>query len=132
VIFSPRCAFNVFTMVIGSAKNEKGEALYPYKWDPKFLDLPKVNPSEQHRPAFTAQEIERIIEAAPPQEAMFYALLAATGVRLGEALGLEIQHFNDDTISIEQALWNGRMFTPKTENGIRVVDLPQDFSQMLR
>jgi integrase len=61
----------------------------------------------------------------------FYALLAATGLRVGEALGLEIQHFIDDTLNIQQALWNGRVFTP-TENGIRVVDLPQDFSQKLR
>jgi hypothetical protein len=31
--------FGVFTQVIASAKNDKGEELYPYKWDPAFLDL---------------------------------------------------------------------------------------------
>ena len=124
--------FNVFTMVINSAKDDRGESLYPYKWDAKFLDLPKVNRAEQHRPAFTAQDVERIIEAAPPQDAMFYALLAATGLRVGEGLALEIQHFIDDTLNIQQARWNGKNYTPKSENGTRVVDLPQDFSQKLQ
>jgi integrase len=124
--------FGVFTQVIASAKNNKGEELYPYKWDPTFLDLPKVTKSKQRRPTFTTEVVEKIISLAMPREAMLYALLAGTGLRVGEALGLEIQHFVDDSINIEQSLWNGRTFSPKTDNGVRPVDLPHDLAQKLR
>jgi len=124
--------FGVFTQVIASAKNDKGEELYPYKWDPAFLDLPKVTKSNQRCPTFTADVVEKIVSLAMPQEAMLYALLAGTGLRVGEALGLEIQHFVDDSLNIKQSLWNGKTFSPKTDNGVRPVDLPHDLAQKLR
>jgi integrase len=124
--------FGVFTQVIASAKNDKGEELYPYKWDPAFLDLPKVTKRKQRRPTFTADVVEKIISLAMPREAMLYALLAGTGLRVGEALGLEVQHFVDDSLNIEQSLWNGKTFSPKTDNGVRPVDLPHDLAQKLR
>jgi integrase len=125
--------FFVFQAVIASAKDDEGAELYPRKWDRKFLDLPKVNRADQQRPTYTALQIEEIIkQAIVPQEAMLYALLPGAGLRIGEALGLEVPHFHDGALHIQQALWNGVAFSPKTENGVRVVDLPEELAEVLR
>ena len=125
--------FAVFTQVIASAKDDQGAEKYPYKWDAAFLDLPRIERDHQRRPSFTAADIEQILShASEPQEAVLYALLAGTGVRVGEALGLEVRHFVDDAVHIEQAIWNGKPFSPKTEAGRRIVDLSAELSAMLR
>jgi integrase len=67
---------------------------------------------------------------------MLYVLLGATGLRFGEAIGLEIdKHISDDfsTVHIRQKVWNGRV-QPflKTDNGVRDVDLHSSVSAMLK
>lgn len=127
------CYFGVFRSVIASARDDQGVELYPYKWNPEFLDLPKVNREEQNRPIFTAEQIEEIIsQANDPQEAMFYALEAGTGLRIGEISALRVEHFFDDALHVKQALWNGKVFIPKTAAGKRVIDLPSELSFALR
>jgi integrase len=124
--------FFVVAAVIASATDEDGQQQFPRKWDRKFLDLPKVDKTNQKRPTYTAADVEAIISRADGQEAMLYALLAGTGLRVGEALGLKVQHFSGGSLKIEKALWNGVLYDPKTTNGIRVVDLSQGLAQMLR
>lgn len=74
------------------------------------------------------------IVSAPGTMQMLYILLAATGLRVGEALGLEIKHLCDDctTISIEQSLWEGDIQAPKTANAVRVVDIPTSVAALLK
>ena len=67
---------------------------------------------------------------------MLYVLLGATGMRIGEALGIEIdKHISDDfsTLLIRQKVWNGRI-QPflKTENGVRDIDLHPSIAAMLK
>jgi hypothetical protein len=53
--FAPKSITNyvqVIEMVVGSALNDNGEAVYPVKWNHNFMDLPQVG--EQKKPAFTA------------------------------------------------------------------------------
>jgi len=131
--FSPKTISNyaqVVKMVVASAIGDDGDELYPRKWNHDFIDLPEVG--DQRTPMFTAEEIERIIQAAEGQHRMLYTLLPASGLRIGEALALEVGHFTaDGTLRVRQGVWNGKLQSPKTRNGIREVDLPAGVSLAL-
>jgi integrase len=65
---------------------------------------------------------------------VLYALLAGSGLRAGEAFGLELKHLSDDcsTLFIRQSVWNGSVQSPQTENAIRDVDVSMDIAAMLK
>ena len=58
------------------------------------------------------------------------SLAAATGHRAGELLGLEIRHFDDRSINVEQSVWRSDAQAPKTENAYRIVDLHSDVAKL--
>jgi integrase len=120
----------VLKMVIASAIGPEGEQLYPRKWNHEFVDLPMV--ANQRTPTFTAQEVEQIIATSEGQFRVLYTLLAATGLRIGEALALEVGHCHAVvTIQVSQGLWNGKLQSPKTRAGVREVDIPGVLLPML-
>jgi integrase len=130
--FTPKTIYNyaqVVKMVVGSAIGDDGEELYPRKWNHEFIDLPDV--AGQRTPSFTSEEIQRIVSRADGQFAVLYALLAATGLRIGEALATEVAHFHAGSLSIRQSIWNGRLQSPKTKSGTREVDLAWPVASML-
>jgi integrase len=65
---------------------------------------------------------------------MLYALLAGSGLRVGEALGLEVRHVTPDakTLSIEQSVFAGVVQAPKTKSAYRQVDLCTSLAEMLK
>jgi integrase len=120
-------------MVVASAVNADGEELYPRKWNPEFMDMPEVR--NQHTPALTSEQVNAILKAASGQERVLYAVLAGSGLRIGEALGLEIgKHVSADcsTLSIKQSVWNGKVQTPKTQNAFREVALAPPLAALLK
>ena len=67
---------------------------------------------------------------------MLFVFLGATGLRFGEAFGLEIdKHISDDfsTLHIRQKVWSGSV-QPflKTESGVRDIDLHSSIAAMLK
>jgi integrase len=136
--FQPKTIANyaqVVKMVVASAIGDDGEERYPRKWNSEFIDLPTVE--AQRTPTFTSSEVEQVILAAEGQFQMLYVLLAATGLRIGEALALEVQHFGcnvavNGTLTISQGLWNRSLQTPKTRNGFREVDIAANVTEMLK
>jgi integrase len=130
--FAPKTISNyaqVVKMVVASAIGDDGEELYPRKWNHEFIDLPDV--AGQRTPTFTSDEIQQIVLRADGQFAVLYALLAAAGLRVGEALALEVAHFHDGSLSIRQSIWNGQLQSPKTKSGTREVDLAWPAAAML-
>ena len=119
-------------LIVASAIDENGEQLFPRKWNHDFIDMPVVQ--NQHQPSFTAETMSAIVQKADGQERVLYALLAGTGLRVGEALGLEIRHFSNDcrTIAVEQSCWEGKIQTPKTKNAYRRVDVSKDLADLLK
>ncbi|HMD44127.1 MAG TPA: site-specific integrase [Candidatus Acidoferrum sp.] len=119
-------------LVVTSAITEDGEEMFPRKWNHEFLDMPVVG--KQHQPTFTAETMSAIAQKALGQEQMLYALLAGTGLRVGEALGLEIRHLSPDCkiITIEQSCWNGKIQPPKTKNAYRQIDLCKPLASLLK
>jgi integrase len=76
----------------------------------------------------------KIVAAASGREQILYVLLAATGLRIGEALGLEVKHLSDDctTLSVEQSLFAGKIQSPKTPAAVGVVDSPANVAALLK
>jgi integrase len=119
-------------LIVASAIDEQGEELYPRKWNRRFIDLPKIE--NQHTPTFTVDAVTQIVASTEGHYRVLYALLAASGLRVGEALGLEIGDVSADgrTLTVRQSVWNGQVQSPKTDNAKREVDLDPALGTMLR
>jgi len=124
----------VVKMVVASAVNAEGEPIYPRKWNHEFVGLPIIDPTKQHRPTVTRTEVENILAAIHPRYKVLVALLAASGLRIGEALGLKTEDLSPDcrTLHVRRSVWNCQEQEPKTANAVRVVDLPEPLAAALR
>jgi integrase len=119
-------------MIVASAVNEDGEELYPRKWNSAFIDLPEI--IGQRTPTLTGEDLTQIVATTKGQLRLLFALLGGSGLRAGEALGLEIQDISPDasTIVIRQSVWNGQKQAPKTHSALREVDLHPSLAAMLK
>jgi integrase len=120
-------------MVVASAVNEEGDALYPRTWNHDFIDLPEDRNPKQH---ILASSLVTAIGGAPKEKyyRMFYALCASAGLRFGEALGIDISNISPDctTIKICQNAWRGQIHDYlKSESGKREVDLHPTVAEMI-
>ena len=123
--------------VVKSLKAPNGEPVHKRTWDAETMDLPVVEYSEQKRPSLKATTISKLITESTGQEQALYVLLAATGMRISEALGLEVRHiFNDGrTIKVEQQVEKDRpriVKYLKTNASKREIDLHPDVAECLR
>ena len=124
----------VVKLVVASAVNEQGEELYPRSWNSEFADLPVVNPVSQKAPIATREGVQDAIGAARGQDKALYALLAGTGLRVGEALALAISDWDKQNmaLSITKTVVKGRIQdSTKTEAGTRQVDLTPELNDFL-
>ena len=93
--------------------------------------------SVQKRPSLKAEPISQLIHASDGQEQALYVLLAATGMRVSEALALEKRHFINGgrTIIVEQQVEKDApriVRHLKTDAAKREVDLHPDIAEYLR
>jgi integrase len=123
--------------VVASKRFPNGEEMYPRKWKPEVMDLPVIVSSEQRRPAQKADGVNALVGAATSDEEKYlYVLLAATGMRISEALALEAKHFINGgrTIKIEQQVMKDCPKIKKklkTDASKREVDLHPDVAAYL-
>ena len=126
----------VVKSVVASAVNEEGEQIFPRKWNHEFVDLPVVDRSKQNTPHFTGEVIAGILASSKGYKQMYCALLGGTGLRAGEAIGLEIdKHISEDfrTLYIRQKVRRARLENfLKTDAGRRDVDLCPVLATMLK
>ncbi len=92
---------------------------------------------EQKRPSLKANAISELIRASSGQEQALYVLLAATGMRISEALAVETRHFTNDgrTIKVEQQVEKDSpriVKYLKTAAAKREVDLHPDVAEYLQ
>ena len=119
----------VVKMVVASAVNDRGEQIYPLKWNHDFMDMPIVK--NQRTPTFTAEEINTIISEAQGQYSLLYAVLAGTGLRIEEAFALQVEDIRGAAIRVRHSLWRGKLYSPKTPAGVREVDLHSSLAEAL-
>jgi integrase len=123
--------------IVDSKLAPNGEPLYPRKWNNDVIDLPVVVYSKQKRPALKVDGINALIAAAESDEERYlYVLLAATGMRISEALALESRHFINGgrTIVVEQQVEKDCprvKMKLKTDASWREVDLHPDVAAYL-
>jgi integrase len=124
--------------IVASLKDGRtGEPIHRRKWDRSVMDLPIVHPKRQRRPTFRVDAVDALISSSTEDEQALYVLLAATGMRISEALALETKHFVNDgrTIQVSQQVDRD---TPrivqylKTDAGAREVDLSTEVAEYLR
>lgn len=127
--------FQVVRAVVTSAVSSEGEQLYPRNWNFHFIGLPVIDEKKQRKPSLTTSEVDQILARAKGRYKVLFALLAGTGLRIGEALGLKLgDHLSDDfsIIRVRQSVWRGSVQTPKTENAVREIDLPTSLAAFLK
>ena len=124
----------VVKMVVASAVDGDGEQVYPRKWNHDFIGLPIIEPQKQRRPTVTRAEVEAILSTTSKRWAKLFALLAGTGLRIGEALGLRTDDLSNDCsiLQVRRSIWHGREQAPKTPNAVRVVDIPEPLARLVR
>jgi len=125
---------NAVKMVVASAINEEGEALYPRKWNHEFIDLPEdKNPNQ---PTLTGDVVTDVIALAKKkQHQMFFVLCASAGLRHGEALGIDVKNISQEcsTIKVRQKAWRDQIHDfLKTESSKREIDLHPRVAAMLK
>ena len=125
----------VVKLVVASAVNDEGEQIYPRTWNHDFIQLPMVRKDKQYRPTVTDAELATILSNTRKRKhVMLFSLLAATGLRVGEALALRSTDFGPDcrVLHVRRSVWRGNEQEPKTSNAVRVVDIPEVFARQLR
>lgn len=123
--------------VVESLKHPNGEPVHKRTWDAEVMDLPVVVHSEQKRPSLKADTISELILSSSGQEQALYVLLAATGMRISEALAVGTRQFTNDfkTIRVEQQVEkdSARIVSYlKTDAARRQIDLHPDIAEYLR
>jgi len=124
--------------VVASLKDgETGEPIHLRKWDSAVMDLPLINSKQQRRPALKAKAVNQLAKESEGEEQALYVLLAATGMRISEALALETKHITNHgrTIEVRQQVERDtpRIITClKTNAAYRDVDLHPDVAEFLQ
>jgi integrase len=124
----------VVKMVLASAVDAEGDQLYPRKWNHDFVGMPIIRKEEQHRPTVTRAEVEQIITNSKRRYAVLFAVLAGTGLRIGEALGLKATDLSPDCriVYVRRSIWGGNEQLPKTPNAIREIDIAEPLAHLLQ
>ena len=95
-----------------------------------------VEQSEQNRPSFSSDMMTGLARYRRPREQMLFVLAGAGGLRIGEALGIEIgKHLSADcsTVTVEQKARRGRVERRvKSVNAKREVDLSPEVAKLLK
>jgi integrase len=132
-------AVGLMKKVVGSATDSRGNRLYAPKWNNDFIRLPRVNPRLQKAPVTPSGTLQEAITATNGEVKALVALLAGTGLRIGEALAIGMPGGNvwdpaAGTITVQATLVRRHILqpNPKTEAGNRVVDLHPELNALLR
>jgi integrase len=114
--------------IVGVVKLVLGKKVWA-TWE---LDL--GHKPQQEARYFTQDELQHIINKADGQYRVLFALLAGTGMRIGEAAGLHVEDVDVENcrITIKRAVWNGVEQSPKTTNALRVIDIHPDLAEMMK
>jgi integrase len=130
---SRKMILNVLSTLASILQTAKGWGYVCQMVDYKSLTIPTEEVQTEAR-FFTVEEVGKIIAAArEPYKTMFW-LLAMTGVRAGEMLGLQWQDidFDKGLLNIRRSAWYGRVQTTKNKNSEAIIPLPGVLAATLR
>jgi integrase len=126
----------VVKMIVASVVDGEGEEIYPRKWNHVFIDMPVVDKTKQNTPSFSTEIMTGLAAWKYPRERALFILGGAAGLRIGEALGLEIdKHVSPDfsTLCVVQKVRNCKVENwVKTASSTRMIDLHPTISALLK
>jgi integrase len=97
---------------------------------------PTAEESEEQVQAMTAEELSTLLALIADRHRLLFRFLAATGLRISEAVALQWRHLQLDGsqphVKVRRALVKGRMGAPKSKHGRREVPLCQELVSALR
>jgi len=116
--------FGTFRNLMGQAQREKLIEKYP------IPVLPKMVKTQQDW--LTLEQMRELIACSDVNKPLV-ALLCETGLRVGEALGLQTQDvdFYAKTLTVNRSVYGGESQTPKTTNAYRSMCISQRLSSLL-
>jgi integrase len=92
--------------------------------------------STRERRYLTRAELARLLDEVPPKWGPLFELLAATGLRISEAVGLRWSDLVLDGatphLRVRRAIVKGALVAPKSRHGARLIPLTPDLAAMLR
>jgi integrase len=94
----------------------------------------KIGKSETEVRAYADAEVESILSRSTGVKRLFYWLAVETGMRAGELRGLRVIDVDPfkRLVRVRQAVWRGKVQTPKTKNAIRDIPIPIEIVDALR
>jgi integrase len=130
-------AVNVVKGIMKSATDSEGEFLFNTSWNNIFIDAPPVCPRDQEGPILSREALEAALTRTSGQFRTLCVLLGASGLRISEALAVKrgIVVLDDSkpgptlwdpdkaVISVKAQIYKGLEQSPKTDAGIRQIDL---------
>lgn len=108
-------------------------------WDCKIpevsrsdLSLPQGTPRSVR--CYSLEEMQKIIRSAGEPLSTICFLLAATGMRIGEALALRVEDldFHHKVIHVRWSAWYGKLQTPKSKASIADLPMPDALESRLK
>jgi integrase len=97
---------------------------------------PRDEPAGEEVKVFTPEQLAAVMGLAPERHRLLLELLAATGLRISEAIALQRLHVQLDSpapeVCIRRVIVNGRTEPPKTKYSRREVRLPASLAKSLR
>jgi integrase len=94
----------------------------------------KIGRSETEVHAYSDAEVDDILNRSTGAIRLFYWLAVETGMRSGELTGLRCCDVDPvkKLVRVRQAVWHGKVQTPKTKNSIRDIPTPSEIVDALR
>jgi len=121
-------------MVVASAVDKEGNRIYPIEWNHDFCELPIVDRTKQYRPTINEAELGQVLTNSQGRYFVLFALLAGTGLRIGEAQAVKDTSLSPDCriLYVTRSIWHGKEQSPKTPTAIREIDVPEELVALLR
>jgi integrase len=134
---APKTIVNVVTVVkfvAASAVDEEGDQIHPRIWNYEFIQLPLVIKEKQNRPTINEAEISALLNRVKERYAVLAALVAGTGLRIGEALAVRTDDFdaNCQVLHIRRSVWHRCEQTPKLRTRFDSSIIPEGLARVLR
>ncbi|HTY61334.1 MAG TPA: site-specific integrase [Acidobacteriota bacterium] len=85
------------------------------------------------KPAWTSEQVRKILEAVSAEYQCLFICVALTGLRLGELIALQWKYvdLNSKTLHVAHSLWKKQLVAPKTDSSMRTIPLGEVLTSAL-